>query len=144
MREVIGYCVARTSDIIDSKHTVRYPNYINKDLGVNMRLAIILFILLAGCKSTPACEDDILAFVMSQDFIKRQLKSPSTANFPMINEPGVSVSRSISNGKCSFVVKTYVDAQNSFGGIARENFRVELQPDSASGQSWTLIEITSL
>lgn len=111
---------------------------------MNMRLVIILFIALAGCKSTPACEDDVLAFVMSQDFIKRQLKSPSTAKFPIINEPGVSVIRSTSNGKCSFVVKTYVDAQNSFGGIARESFRVELQPDTASGQSWALIGMTPL
>lgn len=109
-----------------------------------MKWLFLFCIALAGCKSTPPCEDETLAFVMSQDFIKRQLKSPSTASFPMINDPDVSVRKSSANGKCSFVVSTYVDAQNSFGGTAREKFIVELSPDNDNGTSWKLVDIMAL
>ena len=98
---------------------------------------------LASCSSTPPCEDEIVAFVMAQDFIKRQLRAPSTADFPMIIADGVSSKpTTLADGRCAFDVRTYVDAQNAFGGTVRENFRVTLAPDD-SGTSWSLIEIAA-
>lgn len=60
------------------------------------------------------CGSDTMAFVMSQTFVKKQLKAPSTAKFPYINEASV-----LREGKCGFRVESYVDAQNSFGAMLR-------------------------
>lgn len=105
---------------------------------------VILVWLLSSCewKSRPACEDDVEAFVMAQDFVKRQLRSPSTASFPGYTEPGVSSTQTtVTGGRCGFNVRLYVDAQNAFGGTARQNFSVTLAPDGKGG-TWTLIAIT--
>lgn len=107
-----------------------------------MRYWIAMFALFAGaCSSTPKCENDVEAFVMAQTFVERQLRSPSTADFPSITAPGVS-SRptTLEDGRCAFDVSIYVDAQNAFGGTVRQNFLVKLAPDGESG-SWELIEI---
>ena len=54
-------------------------------------LAFGVYLVLAGGSSddrTPeqkaedACKDTTMAFVMSQQFVKKRLKSPSTADFP--------------------------------------------------------------
>ncbi|MEP2736867.1 MAG: hypothetical protein ABJP34_11285 [Erythrobacter sp.] len=104
-------------------------------------LPISLLFFLAACGETPPCERDVEAFVMSQTFIERKLRSPSTAEHPSITDAGVSV-RAIPKGEgCSFVVMTHVDAQNAFGGTIRENFMVELEPDG--GRSWKLIGINA-
>jgi hypothetical protein len=103
--------------------------------GLTLAFAIV------GCNSTEPCKDNTLAFVMSQDFIKRQLKSPSTAKFPYTTDRDVSVTQYVHEGKCAFTVRTYVDAQNSFGAIVRQNFRVDVSPDDATGNSWSLINI---
>lgn len=97
---------------------------------------------LSSCEQKSPCQDDIGAFVISQDFVKRQLKSPSTAKFPTITEPGVrSEPITIGDGSCGFRVSLYVDAQNSFGGTAREHYIVVVKPDSANSRNWTLVEI---
>jgi len=97
---------------------------------------------LAACSSTPPCEQDTTAFVMSQEFVKRQLRSPSTADFPLINASGVSVSRFTNDdGRCAFTVRGYVDAQNGFGATVRQNYTVMLAPDS-NGTDWSLLGIT--
>lgn len=96
--------------------------------------------LLAGCSSSDPCERDTEAFVISKDFVKRQLKSPSTADFPSFSDSGVHVSpMTTSDGKCGFRIQLYVDAQNSFGGTAREYFTVTVTPDG--GGSWSLVSI---
>ena len=104
---------------------------------------VILIWLLSSCewKSKPACESDIEAFVIAQDFVKRQLRSPSTANFPRITDPGVSSTpTTLVDGRCGFDVQLYVDAQNAFGGTVRENFSITVAPDGESG-SWSLVKI---
>jgi len=79
---------------------------------------------------------------MSQEFVKRQLRSPSTADFPLINASGVSVSRFTNDdGRCAFTVRGYVDAQNGFGATVRQNYTVMLAPDS-NGTDWSLLGIT--
>ncbi|WP_439538674.1 hypothetical protein [Sphingomonas sp.] len=106
------------------------------------KLAVVAVALFStGCSSTPPCENETLAFVMSQDFVRKQLRSPSTANFPSITADGVSTTRfTADDGKCAFRVRLYVDAQNAFGGIVRESYTVELTPDS-TGRNWSLISI---
>ena len=105
---------------------------------------VFLVWLLSSCewKSKSACENDVEAFVIAQDFVKQQLRSPSTANFPGVTDPGVSSnSTTLPDGRCGFNVYLYVDAQNAFGGIVRQNFLVTVAPDSESGE-WSLVTIS--
>lgn len=114
----------------------------NSQFGHHARFPALIAaaLALAGCSSKPPCEDDSLALVMAHDFIARELKAPASAEFPYSTDPGVSITRSASDsGKaCAFTIKTYVDAQNSFGAQIRTNFLVKVAPDDSSGKSWSL------
>jgi type IV pilus biogenesis protein CpaD/CtpE len=92
-----------------------------------MRIAIaaVATLGLAGCgEPRSACDNDSMAFVMSQNFVKRDLRAPSTAKFPMTTAPGVSVTKM---PNCRFRVRSYVDAQNGFGAQIRTNYVAVLQ-----------------
>lgn len=108
-----------------------------------MRGILIGFIAVAlsACSSTPNCEDDVEAFVIAQTFVERQLRSPSTADFPSITAPGVS-SRptTLQDGQCAFIVSLFVDAQNGFGATVRQNFIVTVAPEGETG-NWSLVDI---
>lgn len=81
------------------------------------------------------CNDASMAYIMSQNFVRRQLKAPSTASFPS----GAS-QFSAGIGNCKFVINSYVDSQNSFGVIARSRFTATMEylPD---GDSWRAIAL---
>lgn len=78
------------------------------------------------------CSDKTMALIMSQDFVKRELKSPSTAKFPSIHRDGVRVNQT---GDCKFRVSAYVDAQNGFGAVVRTRYVMDIERLSKS-QSW--------
>ncbi|MDC0358152.1 hypothetical protein OAO01_04990 [Oligoflexia bacterium] len=79
--------------------------------------------------------DNIGAYVMAQDFVKENLKSPSTAKFPW----GTSDSTIVNLGDCKYRVKSYVDAQNSFGGMIRNNYDVVVRYNG--NNRWGLVEV---
>lgn len=110
-----------------------------------MRFVVVgaLAILLAGCAGKSPCEDEIGAFVMAQEFVKRDLKAPASAEFPYITAEGVSSRPTTANGRCAFNVVTYVDAQNSFGAKLRKTYMVTLAPDP-DGSNWSLISMTGI
>ena len=83
--------------------------------------------------SAPECGSRSSAFVMSQTFVERQLKAPSTADFPWISSDGVRVTN---EGGCRWSVVAYVDAQNGFGATIRTRYIVTLSKDPAS-DNWT-------
>ena len=82
-------------------------------------------------KNRDKCDDKIGAFVMSQSFVKDRLKAPSTASFPYITDDGVSVTK---QEGCSYSVRAYVDAQNSFGAKIRTRYSVNVRP--GDGDNW--------
>ncbi len=45
---------------------------------------------------------------------------------------------------CTFVVRTYVDAQNAFGATIRTHFLVKLQRDIDNPDAWRLIDLFTL
>jgi hypothetical protein len=105
-----------------------------------MRSYIVLAAMLtfsSGCAPTPMCEDDTMAFTMAQNFLRDSLRAPSTAQFASYSES--SVTRSTQNDECSFIVRTYVDAQNGFGAQIRSTKRVEVIPTGGGG--WKLVGI---
>lgn len=74
-----------------------------------------------------ACEDRIAAYVMSQNFVKRELKSPSSASFPSITQVSA-----VAVGGCKFDISAFVDAQNGFGAQIRTHYtaKMEYLPDT--------------
>ncbi|MDX3929165.1 MAG: hypothetical protein QHC90_25610 [Shinella sp.] len=83
------------------------------------------------------CSDKTMAFVMSQEFVKRNLKAPSTAEFPWYTDDQVRVS---TMQDCAFRVVGYVDAQNGFGAQIRSRYLVDLKYIDAEG-TWQMTDI---
>ncbi len=99
-------------------------------------------LLFSGCSQTPPCEDKYSALTMANKFITARLRSPSTADFPVLGAKGVSVRPEIlSNGDCAFTIMTYVDGQNGFGATVRQNFLVTVAPEG--GGRYKLIQLSS-
>ncbi|MGH6898985.1 MAG: zinc-ribbon domain-containing protein [Geminicoccaceae bacterium] len=83
------------------------------------------------------CEDDVVAFVGTQEFVRESLKSPSTADFPSIVDDDVSVTYL---GNCAHQIVAYVDAENAFGGTIRTYYTaiMEYRRSSDAWYHWTL------
>lgn len=62
------------------------------------------------------------ASVMAEQFVRKSLKAPSTADFPWYNPDHVKY-----RGDNTWVVHSYVDAQNSFGAKLRTWYICELK-----------------
>lgn len=73
----------------------------------------------------PVCENEQLAYREALDLVRSELRSPSTAVFPGLRDPGTSSIPVVSGSRvppCEFLVSGYVDAQNGFGAMIRQNF----------------------
>ena len=77
-------------------------------------------------------DENISAFVMSQEFVKRVLKAPSTASFPHIYDEGVTVEDRYG----VYVVSAFVDSQNSFSAMIRNSCTCQLKKN---GDKWELV-----
>ncbi|WAE51164.1 hypothetical protein [Stutzerimonas frequens] len=64
------------------------------------------------------CEDAGMAYVMSQNFVKRQLKVPSSAKFPY--KPAAQDY----TGNCRHSIVGTFESQNSFGAMTHGSYRV--------------------
>jgi hypothetical protein len=84
------------------------------------------------------CADKTVAFVMSQEFVRRNLKAPSTAEFPWYTDDQVAVS---TKPGCAFRVIAWVDAQNSFGAQIRSVYIVDMKYNDDAG-TWMLTDIS--
>ena len=74
--------------------------------------------------SYSSTEREVCAQLHAEAFVKKYLKSPSTAKFPKCNEYIYDLSSDI------WLVSGYVDAQNSFGAITRQYFIVSFTVSS--------------
>jgi len=74
------------------------------------------------------------AYTMSKDYVRAQLKAPSTAKFPWYDPSFVHQA-----GPGQFEVRAYVDAQNAFGAAIRSHYYCELH--STDGERWILKNI---
>jgi hypothetical protein len=73
---------------------------------------------------------------MSQKFVKRNLKAPSTAEFPVWTESNCRATQ-IGN---TWKVRSFVDAQNGFGAMIRSDYGVEMSYNPST-ETWTLLDI---
>jgi hypothetical protein len=63
---------------------------------------------------------ELLAYNYAIDFVKQQLKSPSSAKFPSSSE---KMSHTINDElNCRYKINSWVDSENSFGAKLRRNF----------------------
>lgn len=76
-------------------------------------------------------------YVIAEEIIKNNLKSPSTANFPSLWSDEIKMQR---NGDM-VVVQGYVDAQNSFGTTIRSQWLVEFRVIDLDNYSYETIYI---
>lgn len=88
--------------------------------------------------ATPAMRtvDRTDACSISQTFVKRQLKAPSSAKFPLWTEENCKVTQR----ERVWVVRSYVDAQNSFGAMLRNDYVAEMIYYPAK-DSWELVSL---
>jgi hypothetical protein len=82
--------------------------------------------------------DNVGAFVMARDAVKKILKSPSTAEFPS----GTLDSTIRNTGDCTYEVVSYVDAQNSFGAKLRTKYLAVVRYDG--NYQWTTKKVQFL
>jgi len=91
--------------------------------------------------TTPAVDqgNKVEAFTMAEEFIKKRLKAPSTADFGGIfhdyQDPNQIV---VYEGGGNYKVTIWVDAQNSFGAKIRSHFILSLH-DKGTG-TWELLD----
>ena len=116
-----------------SYYNARDIKYIGMGLGVFALFGAIVF--FGSTEETPeeiaakaqqdsarvARDQTFMAYIMCQDFVERQLKAPSTADWPPTRE--ASIARVAGD---TFRVVTYVDAQNSFGVMIRSTVQCDL------------------
>jgi hypothetical protein len=72
-------------------------------------------------------------------FVKARLKAPATADFSSLSGSAAPA------GDNKYVVRAYVDAQNSFGANIRNNYVCTVQymgGEDADIRSWRLIDLS--
>lgn len=67
-------------------------------------------------------EDKTSAWIFAKNAVKEKLKAPSTAKFPWYDDSYVTV---LDDGR--YLVKAYLDAENSYGAKIRSNFSVKIR-----------------
>lgn len=87
-----------------------------------------------ACRSN---QNAMMAFVMTQEPVKRTLKAPSTATFPYFSDRQVSVT---TKPNCVFHVSGFVDAQNSFGAMLRNSYTADIRFNEDG--TWSLIGLS--
>jgi hypothetical protein len=87
-------------------------------IGVIMLLSI-LGKLLPEIDHDYTKDQEGLAYSYAEGFVKKELKAPSSAQFPSYRE---KLSHTTNMGSGSYKIKSWVDCQNGFGAMLRQNF----------------------
>lgn len=78
------------------------------------------------------------AFYTSQEFAKKYLKAPSTAEFPSWYDQTTNVVQK-PGSFTKYTINSYVDAQNAFGAMIREYYVCEVEYIKTR-DTWRLID----
>lgn len=127
--------------------SVKKKRHVAKDIQILLVVGASIFLVLCclsmmwgsfggGGNSTPTKDrsgGSTMAYMMCQEFVEKNLKSPATAKFP--NKSDIQV-LTIRDKKDAFQIRGYVDAQNGFGALIRTRYTCEV---SYTGQdNWHL------
>ena len=80
-----------------------------------------------------------LIIISAQEDVENNLKAPTTAEFP--GEVLEADQWNVSRDGTTYVITSYVDAQNSFGAMIRSNFQVTYEWDGSTDTVPTLTDI---
>lgn len=86
-------------------------------------------------ESTPRTD----AIVMAQQFVEKNLKSPRSAKFPWSFDEYNVYALEGEGYENSYEVNGYVDAENSFGAMIRNQFTVQMK--NIGNDQWQLLDI---
>jgi hypothetical protein len=91
-------------------------------------MSVFAFFIAISCSSEQSPEDlertnRFLAYSYAEDYVKSQLKSPSTAKFPSILKKDAHIS---SLGNATYRITSWVDSQNGFGAMIRSDFTCQI------------------
>ena len=113
-------------------------------LGLIIVLVVIVKLLpdtdSAAHKTGASSPGDLstMAVVQSRNYVRDSLSTPSTADFPWLDH---SV---LATGNETYIVKSYVDAQNEFGATVRYHFVCKVRytgGDHADQRNWALVDL---
>lgn len=83
-------------------------------------------------------DNSSMAYIMMEDFVKKRLKAPSTAEFQGIfSGRGSAITKKADH---VYAIRSYVDAQNSFGATVRMHFHGRIE--QTSERNWRLLSLT--
>ena len=103
-------------------------------------IIIVCLFYLKGLYSKPDGDDKKReAFLNAEVCVKNNLKAPATAKFPPYVKGCVTSSDNI-----TFVISSFVDVQNTYGALLRENWRCELKwkgGDLQDLSNWEIIDV---
>jgi len=125
----------------EKKELLEKKNKTKKNAGVGC-LVLIIVVILAVYLLIPERDPDawkkednsFAAYIMTEDWVKERLKSPSTAKFPdEKNEHTFKIDAH------RYKIISYVDAQNSFGASIRTKFIAEVE--QVNENKWILISL---
>ena len=115
---------------------------LNKKLiiGFAVLFATLAVIINAG-QSDPKTAGDLsnLAYIHCQNHVKNRLKSPASADFPLLPDYAERMKNS------AYIIQGYVDSQNGFGAMVRSNFTCGIKftgGDPARASDWELASLT--
>jgi hypothetical protein len=126
-----------------------YKNSQIKDKIISLLiLVVIIFGLIFGgyklfSHSEPKCDTDVGAFVISQNFVKKKLKYPSSAVFPYIDDNAVHVYGDMDKkglDVCEYNVHGYVESKNDFGIMINNKYTVDLKYNIKK-DSWVATQV---
>lgn len=97
---------------------------------------LLSFMASSGDSDAPQ-DDSLLAYNLATECVKQQLKSPSTAEFAGLFEKKNHVT---SLGGDVYKIRSYVDAQNSFGAVIRSQWSCTITLRNG-GRSYTCADV---
>ena len=80
-------------------------------------------------KEISETDNSVMVYQVTKDYVKNNLKSPSSAKFPSMNYVQI-----YKNG-ATYTVNGYVDAQNSFGATLRTKYTITIKQTEKDGLS---------
>jgi len=101
--------------------------------------AIAATIITKGCEYSNRWEQELAtdykfkAYLRAVDVVEERLKAPSTADFASYNE-----SKVIEKKDNTYIVTSFVDAENSFGAMIRTRFTCKMH---YYNESWYCLEL---
>ena len=101
----------------------------NKNVGSIVFIVVVLGFFVYGAFITfgGKTNNNSEIWVLAKHEVESNLKSPSSAKFPSMRSDEVRITEV--GGK--YIVKSYVDAENSFGASIRSNFTVTINKNSS-------------